>query len=78
MTTEDVTTAALALPVADRWKVLDALMSSLPTPPGEPLGGDLEAVLARRLDDYESGRDPGVVAADFFRHRRDHKAERLG
>jgi putative addiction module component (TIGR02574 family) len=63
----------LALPVADRLVLMDALVASLPSPPCKFVEGtpEFDAELDRRRAEHESGADPGVLAEDFFRELRE-------
>ena len=65
----------LALPVADRLALMDALVSSLPSPPSKFAVGtpEFDAELDRRRAEHESGAAPGVLGEDFFRQLREKR-----
>jgi putative addiction module component (TIGR02574 family) len=62
----------LALPVEERLEVIDALVSSLPSPPSKFEEGtpEFDAMLQRRLEDLESGRVKGVPAEEVLERLR--------
>jgi putative addiction module component (TIGR02574 family) len=66
----------LSLPVSDRLEVMDALIASLPSPPGKFAEGtpEFDAELDRRRAEHESGADPGILAEDFFRQLREKRS----
>ena len=66
---EEVRTAALALTEMDRLHLADDLLGSVPpgaieTEDGFELSPEFQAELDRRMEDYTSGRDPGVPWED--------------
>ena len=63
--------AVLELPEDQRLEIADAVYDSL----GED-DPELDAVLAERTAEHESGKDPGVLAEDFFRELRQRRAAR--
>ncbi len=65
----------LALSVADRLVLMDALIASLPSPPSKFVVGtpEFDAELDRRRAEHESGADPGILASDFFRELREKR-----
>lgn len=65
----------LALPVAERLEVMDAILASLPSPPSKFIEGtpEFDAELERRRAEHESGVDPGMLAEDFFRELREKR-----
>jgi putative addiction module component (TIGR02574 family) len=73
---EKLKTALLELPEAERWELLDALMKSLPKPPGVFSADDpgFDAELDRRRVEHESGADPGIPADEFFRKLREKRS----
>lgn len=73
---EKLKAAVLDLPEADRWDLLGALMDSLPKPPGVMSEGDpgFDAMLDRRLAEYESGRVKAIPAEEVFRRLREKRS----
>lgn len=66
----------LALPVADRLELLDALSASLAPPRGSSdADPDFDATLDRRLADMESGRVKGVPAEEVLERLRKKYAQ---
>ena len=65
----------LSLPVKERLAVVDAILASLPSPPGKWVVGtpEFDAELDRRRAEHESGAEPGMLAEDFFRELREKR-----
>ncbi len=57
---------SLQLSEVERWDLIDALFESMPARTDEAF----DELLARRLDDLRSGRDPGVPAEEFMEELR--------
>jgi putative addiction module component (TIGR02574 family) len=70
--------AVLALPEEDRWELVAALLATLPKPVGVQSEDDpeLDELLNRRLAEYESGKDPGIPADEFFQRLRQKRSKR--
>lgn len=67
LTAEQITAAALALPHEDRVDLLARLMESVDPPPGsedDVTDEEWEAEIKRRIDDFDSGREPGIPSAE--------------
>jgi putative addiction module component (TIGR02574 family) len=68
---------ALALPVPERAKLVERLLESLDEGTDDPMVDDaLAAVIARRLDDLESGKAKVIDAREAVRNLRAEMAKR--
>jgi putative addiction module component (TIGR02574 family) len=70
LTPEQITAAALAMSEEDRLDLLARLAESVEAPPGAGdgmTGEGWEAELKRRIDDFDSGREPGIPWAEVRR-----------
>ena len=61
------------LTLLEQLEIADSIYDRVPAPPGPPFeegSAEFDAMLARRLDDLRSGRDPGVPAEEFMEELR--------
>jgi putative addiction module component (TIGR02574 family) len=74
--TAQLLSKVLALPIADRLELLDALSASLAPPRGSnDSDPDFDATLQRRIDELESGRVKGVPAEEVLERLRKKYAQ---
>ena len=61
------------LTLLEQLEIADSIYDRVPSPPGLRFvegSAEFDAMLARRLDDLRSGRDPGVPAEEFMEELR--------
>lgn len=73
---EELKSALLELPEAERLEIADFIYETV-APPGALAEGaaGFDAMLARRLDDLESGRDVGIPAEQVMKRLREKYAK---